>query len=57
MFTATKALAKISSKYKGRSKKNDKVDEDRNLVEMIYTMLQSTCDGMTKATLRLELQQ
>ena len=57
MFTATKALEKISSKYKGRSKKNDKVDEDRNLVEMIYTMLQSICDGMTKATLRLELQQ
>ena len=57
MVTATKALEKISSKYEDRSKKNDKVDEDRNLVEMIYTMLRSICDGMTKATLRLELQQ
>ena len=57
MVTETKALEKISSKYEDRSKKNDKVDEDRNLVEMIYTMLRSICDGMTKATLRLELQQ
>ena len=57
MVTVTKALEKISSKYEDRSKKNDKVDEDRNLVEMIYTMLRSICDGMTKATLRLELQQ
>ena len=35
----------------------DKVDEDRNLVEMIYRMLQSIPDGMSKALLRLELQQ
>ena len=33
------------------------MDEDRNLVEMIYTMLRSIPDGMSKAMLRLELQQ
>ena len=39
MTIAAKALEKISSRYDGSSEKKDKVDEDRNLVEMIYTML------------------
>ena len=39
MATATKALEKISSRYDGSSEKKEKEDEDRNLIEMIYTML------------------
>ena len=39
MTIAAKALEKISSRYDGSSEKKDKVDEDRNLVEMIYAML------------------
>ena len=57
MAAATNALEKISSRCNDSLKKKDKVDEDRNLVEMIYTMLQSIPNGMSKAMLRLELQQ
>ena len=39
MATATKALEKISSRYNDSLEKKDKVDKDRNFVEMIYTML------------------
>ena len=39
MAIATNALEKISSRYDDSSQKKDKVDEDRSLVEMIYTML------------------
>ena len=39
MAIATKALEKISSRYDSSSEKKEKVDEDRNLIEMIYTML------------------
>ena len=45
MATTTKALEKISSRYGDSLEKKDKVDENQNLVEMIYTMLQSTPDG------------
>ena len=41
MATATKALEKMSSRYCDSLEKKDKVNEDRNLVEIIYTMLQS----------------
>ena len=39
MATATKALEKISSRYNDSLEKKDKMDKDRNFVEMIYTML------------------
>ena len=39
MAIATKALEKISSRCDGSSEKKEKEDEDRNLIEMIYTML------------------
>ena len=45
MATTTKALEKISSRYGGSLEKKDKLDENQNLVEMIYTMLQSIPDG------------
>ena len=45
MATTTKALEKISSRYGDSLEKKDKVDENQNLVEMIYTMLQSIADG------------
>ena len=45
MATTTKALEKISSRYGDSLEKKDKVDENQNLVEMIYAMLQSTPDG------------
>ena len=57
MTAVTKALEKISSRYNDSLEKKEKVDEDRNLIEMIYTMLQSISDGMSKAMLRTELQQ
>ena len=57
MAAATNALEKISSRCNDSLKKNDKVDEDRNLVEMICTMLRAIPNGMAKAMLRLELQQ
>ena len=57
MATATKALEKMSSRYYDSLEKKDKVNEDRNLVEIIYTMLQSIPDDMSKTMLRLELQQ
>ena len=57
MAIATKALEKISSRYDGSSEKKEKEDEDRNLIEMIYTMLQSIPDGMSKGMSRLEMQQ
>ena len=57
MAAVTKALEKISSRYNDSLEKKEKVDEDRNLIEMIYTMLQSISDGMSKAMLRTELQQ
>ena len=41
MATATKALENISSRYNDSLGKKGKVHEDRNLVEMIYTMLQT----------------
>ena len=41
----------------GCLQKKDRVDKDRNLVEMIYTMLKSIPDVMWKALLWLELQQ
>ena len=41
MATTTKALEKISSRYDDSLEKMDKLDENQNLVEMIYTMLQS----------------
>ena len=47
MAAATKSL-KISSRYNG-SLEERKVDGDRNLVEMIYTMLQLVPDSMSKA--------
>ena len=56
MAAVTKALEKIS-RYNDSLEKKEKVDEDRNLIEMIYTMLQSISDGMSKAMLRTELQQ
>ena len=46
MATTTKAPETISSRYNDSLEKKEKVDEDRNLVEMIYTMLQSIPDGM-----------
>ena len=45
MATTTKAFEKISSRYGDSLEKKDKVDENQNLVEMIYTMLQSIPDG------------
>ena len=57
MAAVTKALEKISSRYNDSLEKKEKVDEDRNLIEMIYTMIQSISDGMSKAMLRTELQQ
>ena len=45
MATTTKALEKISSRYGDSLEKKDKLDENQNLVEMIYTMLQSISDG------------
>ena len=57
MKTATEVLQNISSRYDAHLNENKTVDEDRNLVEMIYTMLKSIPEGMPKAMLRLELQQ
>ena len=51
--TATKDLEKLSSRYDGKLGKKEKVDKDRNSVEMIYTVLQSIPDGMSKAMLWL----
>ena len=56
MAAATKSLQKISSRYNG-SLEEKKVDGDRNLIEMIYTMLQLVPDSMSKAMWKLELQQ
>ena len=56
MALATKSLQKISSRYNG-SLEEKKVDGDRNLIEMIYTMLQLVPDSMSKAMWKLELQQ
>ena len=38
MAAAAKALEKISSRYSSSLDKKDKVDEDRNLIEMIYAV-------------------
>ena len=57
MAAANEALEKISSRYNDSLENKEKVEEDRNLVEMIYTMLQSIPDGMSKAMLKPELQQ
>ena len=56
LATATKALEKIS-RYGGSSEEKDKVNDDPNLVEVIYAMLQSIPNGMSKALLKLELKQ
>ena len=56
MATATKALEKIS-RYDGSLEEKDKVNDDPNLVEVIYAMLQSIPNGMSKTLLKLELKQ
>ena len=56
MATATKALGKIS-RYDGSLEEKYKVNDDPNLVEVIYAMLQSILNGMSKALLKLELKQ
>ena len=48
MAAATKSLQKIPSRYNG-SLEEKKVDGDRNLIKMIYTMLQLVPDSMSKA--------
>ena len=56
MATATKVLEKIS-RYDGSLEEKDKVNDDPDLVEVIYAMLQSIPNGMSKALLKLELKQ
>ena len=58
MATASRALEKIESRYSDISThQNDQTNEDKNLLDMVYTMLQSIPEGMPKAMLRLEIQQ
>jgi len=57
MKTATEVVKNISSRYDMQLNESKTVDEDRNFVEMIYTMLKPIPEGMPKAMLRLELQQ
>ena len=60
MASASRALEKIESRYSQievEKPKKSTENEDRNLAEMVYTMLQSIPEGMQKAMLRLELQQ
>ena len=59
MATASRALEKIESRYSdiNTQQKDVQANEDKNLSDMIYTMLQSIPEGMPKAMLRLEMQQ
>ena len=55
MESAAKALESINSRYSTTSTVNAR-DEDRDFVEMLYTMLHEIPDDMSKAMLRIEIQ-